>query len=88
MIKAFGGEEIPTTILRSQNRCMVHFLDIVNINLTIVYLKSAWSAGAIGAYDFYLLVIDIDQVDSLNISEIFDFKRLLIATTSKVWKPI
>ena len=67
---------------------MVHFLDIVNINLTIVYLKSAWSAGAIGAYDFYLLVIDVDQVDSLNISEIFDFKRLLIATTSKVWKPI
>ena len=67
---------------------MVHFLDIVSINLTIVYLKSAWSAGAIGAYDFYLLVIDVDQVDSLNISEIFDFKRLLIATTSKVWKPI
>ena len=88
MIKAIREGETPTTIIRGRNRCMVHFLDIMNINLTNVYLKSAWNAGAVGAYDFYLLVKDLDQVATLDYREIFDFKRLLIATAPKVWKLI
>ena len=88
MIKAIREVETPTTIIRSRNRCMVHFLDIMNINLTNVYLKSAWNAGAVGAYDLYLLVKDLDHVATLDLREIFDFKRLLIATTPRVWKLI
>ena len=88
IIKAIGEKETPTAIPRSPKRCMVHFLDIKNINQARVYLKSAWSKGAIGAYDFYLVTIEIGQVPLLNSSVIFDFKRLLIATTSRVWKII
>ena len=84
MIKSIRGKDTPTTLIRSQDRCMVHFVDIADISLTKEYVMSAWNAGAIGKYDFYLLPIAIDQFGALNFSEIFDFKRLLTVTKSRV----
>ena len=86
MVKTITGPETSVEILQSQNKCILHFLDIANINITRAYLKSAWNAGALGPKDFYLLAIEnINQVPLLNFSEIFDFQRLLIAATSVVW---
>lgn len=85
MVKTITGPETSVEILQSQNKCILHFLDIANINITRAYLKSAWNAGALGPKDFYLLAIEnINQVPLLNFSEIFDFQRLLIAATSVV----
>ena len=85
-IKAIEEAEITTAILQHHENCIVHFLDIENINITKEYLKSAWNAGKYGTTDFYLVSVEtIHQVGLLNITEIFDFQRLLIATSPKVW---
>ena len=68
------------------DNCIVHFLDIANINITKEYLKSAWNAGKYGKTDYYLISIEaITQVSLFNFSEIFDFQRLFITTFPKVW---
>ena len=67
--------------------CLVHFLAIANMNSTEAYLKSAWSVGAVGASHFYLVTIDAKKLSTiLNLSEIFDFQKILIATSTKVGK--
>ena len=85
MIKTIKGGDTKIKIHQNQNKCILHFLDLANINLTKAYLKSAWSAGAVGANDFYLVATEtMSHVAHLNFSEIFDFKKLLIATSPKV----
>ena len=88
MIQKSVGREESIDVLDSQDKCILHYLDIGNINLTKAYLKSAWNAGALGANDFYVVTVeDLSQVALLNFSKIFDFQRLWI-TTSEVlnWK--
>ena len=88
MIKTIREGETSTAIIRRHNTCLVHFLEISNINLTEVYLKSAWNAGAVGANDYYLVTLESKhQVALLNFSEIFDFQRLLIAKSPMVCSP-
>ena len=86
MIQRSVGKEESIDVLDSQDKCILHYLDIGNINLTKAYLKSAWNAGALGANDFYVVTVeDLSQVALLNLSKIFDFKRLWIAASSGVW---
>ena len=85
MIKRMTGRELKIEILPNWNKCILHYLDFVSINLTKAYLKTAWEAGAVGATNFYLVMIeDMNQVHLSNQNEIFDFQRLLIATSSMV----
>ena len=44
-----GSETLPN------NKCIIHLIDIGNMNLTKEYLKSAWKEGSIGATNFYLI---------------------------------
>ena len=83
MIKAIAESEVPTEIFRNHGKCTIHFLDIASTNTTKEYLKLAWNAGAVGANDIYLVTIEaINQLGLLNVSEIFDFQRMFIATSS------
>ena len=89
MIKRITGEEISIQILKSYNKCLLHFLDIASIKLAREYLESAWKAGAIGRNDVYFVAIEgINQAALLNFSKIFDFQRLWITVSSEVWKLI
>ena len=82
---SISGNESEIEILPNQNKCILQFLDFVSINRTKEYLKSSWSAGAIGATFYYLLKVEEkNQIDLLMLNEIFDFKRLLISTYSRV----
>ena len=82
MIKAMPESEAPTEIFHNNGTCTVHFLDISSANATREYLQLAWNAGAIGAYDIYLVTIPIKQLGLLNVDEIFDFQRMFIAASS------
>ena len=82
MIKAIAESEAPTETFHQNRRCTLHFLDVSSANITRDYLKLAWNAGAIGAYDIYLVSIPITQLGLLNFSEIFDFQRMFIAASS------
>ena len=83
MIRTITGREDSTEILRGHNKCLVHLLAISNLNLTEAYLKSAWSVGAVGSNNFYLVTTEaINQAAVFNFSEIFDFQRILIVTLS------
>ena len=87
MIQKSEGREESIDVLDSQGKCILHFLDIGNINLTMAYLTSAWNAGAVGANDFYVVSVEgLSQVHLLNFSKIFDFKRLWIVASSGVWR--
>ena len=82
MIKVVTRRESQTEILKNQNKCILHFLDFMSLNLTKAYLKLAWKAGAVGDNNFYLVAIeDMNQANLLKLNEIFDFQRLLIATS-------
>ena len=76
---------VSTEILRDHTKCLVHFLVITNMNSIEAYIKSAWSAGAVGASDFYFITIEAKKLSTiLSLNEIFDFQNILIATSSMV----
>ena len=88
MIKKITGRESPLQILETESqekKCILHFLDVASINLTIDYLKSAWSAGAVDANNYFLVsIIGMKHIARLNFTEIFDFQKLLMTTSSVV----
>ena len=87
MIKATSGTIEPDDLLPNNDKCIIHFLGLENINLTREYLKSAWTAGATGAANIYIINLkDKKGLGHLNITEIFYFQRLLIAISVKVSK--
>ena len=87
MLMAVTGRETPMKIFEAERKCLVSFLDISNNNITKAYLKLAWNAGAIGARDSYVVTVKtVNHIKSLNFTEIFDFKRMLIATSVLVCK--
>ena len=60
-------------------RCSVHYLDNMNLDLTLAYLKSAWKKGSANADHYYIVNIESrKQLKMLNATYIFDFKRLFI----------
>ena len=70
-------------------RCSVHYLDNMNLNLTLAYLKSAWEKGFVSADRYYIVNIESrKQLKMLNATYIFDFKRLLISVQISVSKNI
>ena len=82
--KAIAESETPVEILPNHNKCIIHFLDL-NTNLTVNYLKSAWSAGSIGQNDIYLANVKDDiQLARLNFSQVFDLKGIFVIKSSKV----
>ena len=85
MIKAISGKVTRPEPFPNINKCIIHFLDIESMIITQQYLKLAWSAGSVGAYHFYWIKIEaMKNLLSLNYSEIFDFQRLFIYTSSGV----
>ena len=85
MITALLENGSPPKVLQNYNECIIHFLDIGNVNLTKEYLKAAWNARSFGKNHIFLANIGpLDQLIHLNISEIFDFQRLFIAISYKV----
>ena len=85
MITALIEKASPPKVLQNYNECILHFLDIENVNLTKEYLKAAWNARSYGRNHIFLANIgSIDQLAHLNISEIFDFQRLFVAISYKV----
>ena len=84
LIKSVGEGITRAEVLPNRNKCIVHFLDL-NANRTLDYLESAWNAGAIGHNHFYLCNLqESDRLASLNFTDIFDFQRIFLITTSKV----
>ena len=66
-------------------RCVVHFLDNKNLNLTLAFLKSAWNSGSVGADRLYIVAVESrEQMKVLNLTYIFDFKRLFIVVPISV----
>ena len=85
IIMALLEKASPPKVLKNYNECIIHFLDIENVNLTKEYLKTAWNERSYGRNHIFLANIgSIDQLTHLNISEIFDFQRLFIAISYKV----
>ena len=85
MIKVVTEREPQIETMPNMNKCVLHFLNFASTNLTMAYLDSAWSAGAVGANHIYLVTIEaINLVALMNVRKIFDFKRLQIVTSSLV----
>ena len=84
MIKEISERDATVEILRNQNHCIIHFLDL-NTNLTVNYLKSDWNAGSLGQNNIYLANVKDDiQLARLNFSQVFDLKRIFVIKSSKV----
>ena len=67
-------------VLPNHNRCVIHFLQTKSLNLTLHYLKSAWRANSVSANHYYIIanLKPVYESTILNLSEIFDFKRLFV----------
>ena len=71
----------------SSIRCVVHYLDNKNLNVTLAYLKSAWNSELVGSDRFYIVKVESrDQLKVLNVTYLFDFKKLFIIVPISVSK--
>ena len=65
------------SVLPLSSRCILHFLDINETNIAEIYLKAAWHAKLTGNGHFYLVKLQNGmQLSMLNLTYMFDFKRL------------
>ena len=82
----YGSKEEISAMVHSI-RCTVHILDNKNLNRTLDYLKSAWNRGSLGADQLYMVTVESrQQLKMLNLTYIFDFKRLFITVPVSVSK--
>ena len=85
VIRSLSNIVTTNDILINYNHCILHFLDLENLNLTKQYLKLAWGQGSIGENHLYLINIEAgNKHPSLNFSEMFDFERMIIVSSSGV----
>ena len=85
-MRAISGRQVTQNeVIPNHNKCLIHFLDFDDIHLTKEYLKAAWKSGSIGGSQLYFVNFGAaHQIAHLNMSEIFDFQKLLIATPAGV----
>ena len=66
-------------------RCLVHYLDNKILESSLAYLKSAWNSKSLGIDHIYIVNVDSkEQLQILNLTYIFDFKRLFISVPLSV----
>ena len=71
------SKEGTMSVLPQSKRCILHFLDMNKTNITVGYLKAAWNAKLTGNSHFYLVTVQNGrELSMLNLTYIFDFKRL------------
>ena len=84
------SKERSMNVLPQSSRCLLHFIDISDMNIAAGYLKAAWESGSTGSSHFYL--VKAQNGSSWGVSPdqkmayIFDFKRLFIALPLSVSK--
>ena len=84
IIRSLSTRITTKDVLPNHNYCVIHFLDAKNFNLSKEYLKLAWSEGSIGANHLYLVNMREMNIAGLNFSELYDFKRLILAVSDGV----
>ena len=84
MIKELSSRVSRADVLPNHNECIIHFIDVQSLTLAQMYLKLAWSEESIGANHLYLVYMgDLNKFD-FRFNEVFDFKRLILATCDGV----
>jgi hypothetical protein len=65
---------------------MVHFLDLSDAELSVKYIKTAWSNGATGSNNVYAILLreGRDALKKLSFEEVFDFERMFVLYQSSV----
>jgi hypothetical protein len=73
-------------MLRSFSHCLVHFVDLSDTELSVKYIKSAWSNKALGSNHVYAINLreGEEALQKLNFVEIFDFQRMFVYYPSTV----
>ena len=84
IIRSLSTRVTKSDVLPNHSECVIHFLDMQNFNLSKEYLKSAWNEGSIGANHLYLINMRYVKLAELAFSELFDFKRLILAVSDGV----
>ena len=84
MIKELSSRVSRADVLPNHYECIIHFIDVQSLNLAKMYLKLAWSEKLIGANHLYLVYMGDMSIFELRFKELFDFKRLIFATSDGV----
>ena len=84
MIKELSSRVSRADVLPNHNECIIHFIDLQSLTLARMYLKLAWSEKSIGANHLYLVYMRDMNKFELRFNELFDFKRLILATSDEV----
>ena len=85
MLKGVSKESNVTLAMPNHNKCIVHYLDISNIDLTIEYLKTAWQTGSIDQRHLYCVTSTYQNLANLlKYTDIADFQRLIISVPTSV----
>jgi hypothetical protein len=73
-------------VLPSYNHCLVHFVDLSDTELSVKYIKSAWTNEALGSNHVYAINLREGKkaLQKLNFVEIFDFQRIFVYYPSTV----
>jgi hypothetical protein len=73
-------------MLPSYSHCLVHFVDLSDTELSVKYLKSAWSNDALGSNHVYAINLREGEkaMQKMNFVEIFDFHRMFVYYPSTV----
>ena len=89
IIRVISGRQVTQNeVIPNHNKCLIHFLDLDNLYLIKEYLKAAWKSGSVGGSQLYFVNVgSAYQMAYLNSSEMFDFQKLLIATSAGVRIP-
>ena len=84
MIKELSSSVSRADVLTNHNECIIHFIDVQSLTLARMYLKLAWSEKSIGANHLYLVYMGDMTKFELRFNDLFDFKRLILATSEVV----
>ena len=84
MIKELSSRVSRADVLPNHNECIIHFIDLQSLTLARMYLKLAWSEKSIGANHLYLVYMGDMNKFELRFNDLFDFKRLILATAEVV----
>ena len=84
MIKELSSRVSRADVLPNHNECIIHFIDVQSLTLARMYLKLAWSEKSIGANHLYLVYMGDMNKFELRFNDLFDFKRLILATSEVV----
>jgi hypothetical protein len=83
-MRVFPNQSIQ--MLPSYSHCLLHFVDLSDTELSVKYIKSAWSNDALGSNHVYAINLREGEkaLQELNFLEIFDFQRMFVYYPSTV----